>query len=221
MVLRVLTVLTMLWAGPAMAGPDATSGALDRLEELLELRIEDGRLTPEDVMPAILVSARPRYTANETWYTTRAIEVIQRSFGDGGLRLCEACMAPRAYAEDGQLVYQTGPVGLDEIVRLDQQTRGDATAARTAVWLDEHRGGVSIRIVDLATGGVVYAQNVDPNLVEYKNTQRTYRLAEELERRARREALTQGFVDTALYPQQHLSLHAQSGCARANRYHLG
>ena len=102
--------------------------------------------------------------------------------------------------------YQTGPISLDEIVRLDDLSRGTAPAARSAVWIDEHRGGVAVRIVDLRTGRVLYAQNIDPDLIEVSNTERIYRLSEELERRARGDAITQAFVDVAIYPGQHISL---------------
>jgi hypothetical protein len=211
-----LTLLLSPWT--ARAGPDATRDALDRLEEILELRIEDRQLSPSEVVPAILVSVEPRYEASEAWFAARSLEVLDRAFGSGALRLCEACMAPRAYVGDGNLAYQTGPVGLDEIVRLDDQTRGAAQPARSAIWLDEHRGGVAIRIVDLATGRVLFAQNVDPFLVEHKNTRRMYTLSEELERRARGDSLTQAFVDFALYPGQHIALDwtEQWGATNAN-----
>jgi len=190
----------------ALAGPADTADALDRLEEVIELRIEDGALVPDDLLPAIVVSVTPRYESSQGWYATRALEALTRTLGDGGLRLCEACMAPRAYVDDGRLIYQAGPVGLDEIARLDAQSRGDAAPARAAIWLDEHRGGVSIRVVDLRTARVIFAQNVDPGLVEYTNTRRAYTLAEELERRARGDSVTQSFADFALYPGQHISL---------------
>lgn len=190
----------------AHAGPETTRDALDRLQEILDLRLEEGEIERDDVMPAILVSAQPRYEASAPWFTTRAIEVVQGAFGDSGLRVCEACMAPRAYVQDGALVYQAGPVGLDEIARLDDQVRGDAQAARSAIWIEEHAGGVAVRIVDLGTGRVIFAQNVDPGLVEYKNSRRMYTMSEELERRARGDGLMQGFVDFGLYPGQHISI---------------
>lgn len=115
-------------------------------------------------------------------------------------------MAPRAYTENGQLAYQTGPVGLDEVIRLDELSRGDSQPARSAIWLDEHRGGIAVRIVDLRTARVLFAKNVDPDLIENRNSKRMHRLSEELERRARGDSLTQGFVDFAIYPGQHISL---------------
>jgi hypothetical protein len=199
-------VLSLAALAVAHAGPESTRDSLDRLEELLALRIDDGLLSPNDVVPAIVVSVSPRYAESEGWFSTRALEVLQGAFGNEGLRLCEACMAPRAFVGDGRLTYQTGPVGLDEIVRLDDQTRGDARPARSAIWVDEHRGGIAVRIVDLGTARVLYAQNVDPFLIENENTQRMYTLSEELERRARGDSIAQAFVDFALYPGQHVSL---------------
>lgn len=179
---------------------------MERLEELLRLRVEDGLIDEAQVMPLVLVSARPRYEASQEWFTTRSLELVYNAFGGGGIRICEACMAPRAHVEDGRIVYQTGPVSLDEVVRLDEQARGQAPPARSAVWIEEQPHGVSIRIVDLRTGRVLFAQNVDPTLVEVANTRRLYTLAEELERRARGDSLTQAFGDFALFPRPHISL---------------
>lgn len=190
----------------ARAGPDDTRAALDRLEEVLELRIDDGTLRREDVLPALLVSAEPRYTASTDWFSVRAIEVLERSFGNGSLRMCEACMAPRVLVEDGAMLYHSGPIGLDEVALLDERGRGAAPAAKTAIWLDEHRGGVAIRIVDIDTGRIVFAQNVDPDLIEYKNTRRMYTLSAELERRARGDSITQSIVDLGVYPRPHIAL---------------
>lgn len=202
-----LLTLLMLLLGlaPAHADPQATRDALDRLEEVLELRLQDGRLRKQDVLPALLVSTRPRYVGSEGWFTTRAIEVLQGAFGTGSLRLCEACMVPRGHVGEGTLVYQSGPVGLDEIVLLDTQLRGPARAARSAIWIDETARGVTIRIVDLRNGNVLLARNVDPDLRENARSQRTYQLAAELERRARGDSLTQAFVDVAVFPSQHIS----------------
>jgi len=179
---------------------------MDRLEEILDLRSEDGRLDRDKLMPAILVSAQPRYEESQAWFAVRVIEALQRALGEEGLRLCEACMAPRAFMAESTMVYSTGAISLDEIIRLDTASRGEAPPARTAIWVDEYSGGVSLRMVDLRTGRVVFAQNIDPRLIEHSNTQRMYTLTAELERRARGDGLTQGFVDAALLPNQHISI---------------
>ncbi len=204
MVLRTLGLLVAVTTS-AVAGPDDTQDALDRLDEVLELRIDDGRIPSADTTPVMLVSARPLYEESAPWFGTRVAQILQDRFGSASVRVCEACMAPRAHMAEASMTLQAGPIGLDEVIRLDDQIRGQAEPARAAVWVDEWQGGVSVRIVDLRTGRVLYAQNVDPFLVEYRNTRRMYTFAEEYERRARGESVTQIFIDAALYPGQHIS----------------
>ncbi len=197
----------MLWlVGTAHADPAATRDALDRLQEILEIRLDAGTLSAEEVVPALVVSTSPRYEASSEWFAGRTLDVLEQTFGSGTLRLCEACMVPRTWVEHGHLAYAAGPMSLDEIARLDASTRGSSPAAKTAVWIDEHRGGIAVRIVDIGTGKVVFARNIDPSLNEYRNSERMATLAEEYERRARGDSLTQGFVDVAFYPGQHISL---------------
>jgi hypothetical protein len=218
LVLNLLVAALLMFTGSAHAGPATTRDSLDRLQEVLELRIDEGSLVPGRITPAILVSAQPRYEASQDWFATQAIEILHGTLGAGSLRLCEACMAPRTVVENGHLLLQTGPVSIDEVVRLDEQSRGDSKPARSAIWVNEHQGGVSVRIVDLATSQVIFAQNIDPGLVENANSERMYALSEELERRARGDSLTQAFVDVALFPGQHISLDwtDQWGATNAN-----
>lgn len=197
-------MLAML-LGTAHAGPEESRDALERLQEVVELRLEDGTLRKKDVLPALLVSAEPRYAESEAWFTTQVIASLQGALGANSLRLCEACMAPRAYVQDGALAYQTGPIGLDEIARLDEQLRGTARAAKTAIWVDETGGGVTVRIVDLSTGNILLARNLDPSFTELRNSERIYTQSEELERRASGRSLTQAFVDVGVFPSQHAS----------------
>ena len=209
-------ILASVLSTTATAGPSTTLEAFERLEEVLELRIEDGLLVRDEVLPAIVVSARPLYEESAPLFGNRALEVLVSSFGDRGLRMCEACMAPRTIVENGDLVVQTGPIGLDEVVRLDDQLRGEGQASRSAIWIDEHRRGVSIRIVDLATARVLFAQNIDPSLAEVRRTRNRYRLAAELERRADDDGLTQAFFDFTIAPDQHLSLEWNDQWGRDN-----
>ncbi|MED5370585.1 MAG: hypothetical protein VX899_06215 [Myxococcota bacterium] len=208
MLLRALALLllSLLMVPVAHADSATTRDALDRLEEILEVQVAEGRLDPELVTPAILVEATPRYESSQDWFAVRSIEVLQSAFGNGSLRLCEACMVPRTTVTDGSLHYQSGPVSLSEVMRLDDNTRGSSPAARTGVWLKELPSGVSIRIVDLNTGRVVFATNVDPMLIENERSRRNYTLAQELDRRARGDSLTHVFVDAALWPGQHLAV---------------
>ena len=77
MVLSAIAVLLLALTATAHAGPATTSDSLDRLEELLQLRMEDGRLTREQVVPAILspshgMNMASREPANSAPKKTRA-----------------------------------------------------------------------------------------------------------------------------------------------------
>ncbi len=203
---RLTLVLVVIAPGLASAEPAATRDALDRLEEILEMRQEDGLLDKRDVLPTILVSAAPRYEASQGWYLVQALGTLTRVFGKGTVRVCEACMRPRTRVEDGRLEQTSGPVSLDEIIRLDDRFRGDSARAKTAIWIDENASGVAIRIADLRSARIVFAQNIDPDLREYQGSARSFRLSAEIERRSRGESLTHAFFDLALYPGQHVSI---------------
>ena len=202
----VVALLLAWFTAHAHAAPAASIGALSRVQDLLTTRLRDGRIARDEVLPAIVVSTRPEYAETAEWYPTEALSTLIDVFGEGGLRVCEACMAPRTSAADGSLTWQAGPVSLSDVAHLDAQHRGKGMAARTAVWLDETPAGVSVRIVDLRTSTAVFAQNIDPEMVEETRSQRRYRESDELDRRARGVGLTHTFVDLAAYPKMHVAV---------------
>lgn len=206
MLLARLIALAALLPLAALAQRQTSQDALARLEETLGARMEDGAFAAKELTPAIVVSVTPAFEETRAWYPTAALGALVHLFGDSALRSCEACMAPRLYVEEGRLEHQAPTPDTEAILRLDQSTRGTAAPARSAIWLDETPGGVSLRIVDLHNGRIVYAQNFDPSLKEMTRTHRNFTLTRELERRARGDSLSHTFMDFALYPGQHVSL---------------
>ena len=188
-----------------LAQRDSTREGLARLEETLQMRVEDGGLQLKDLVPAMVVSVAPLVEDSRTWYPAAALNSLAHVFGAGALRSCEACMAPRLYVQEGWLEQRTTGLTTAEIVKMDEDNRGAAPPARTAIWLDETKTGVSIRIVDLRNSRIVLADNFDPEMLEPARTRRAFTLARELERRSRGDAITHTFFDVALYPGQHVS----------------
>ncbi len=213
--------LVLLCSNPVFAERTTTKEALERLEEVLESRLDDGILRKAELLPAMVVSTRARYDSSQTWYPAEALSSLIAALGAEDLRACEACMQPRVYAEEGRLEYSSGAIGLDEIIRLDTNARGKAEAARTAIWLDEHSTGVSIKIVDLSTARIIFAENIDPSFREVRNTAKLMRHSEELERRARAEGLTHAFVDIVMYPSPQLSMDWTDQWGEANENFTG
>ena len=189
---------------PAQAQRAATSDGLDRLGETLRPSIDDGTL--QSLSPVIIVSARPAFEATQAWFPTAAVAAAADAFGRANLRACEACMQPRVTAVDGRLEFNSVAISLEEIIAIDTRTRGSSAPARAAVWLDETDDGISVRIVWLSTGQILFAQNIDGGLRELKRTARTFNFTDDVQRRLRGESLTHVFVDVAFGIGGHVSM---------------
>jgi hypothetical protein len=203
---RLSFVLLALMPFGALADRATTQDALARLEESLSARVEDGVLSEKNLTPAIVVSAQPAYEETRAWYPTAAVISLSRVFGASGLRACEACMTARLHVEEGRLEQDLTSPGIAEIIRIDENSRGTAAPAKTAIWADETPSGVSLRIVDLSNGRIVYAENFDPVLAEPARSRKSFNMTRELERRSRGDAITHTLIDIAIYPGQHFSL---------------
>ena len=203
--LLTLGVLVMaLVSSTASAQRETSSDAFDRLAEALEPLVDGGALAGQ--VPMIIVGARPAFEATRAWFPTAAVVALGDAVGRANLRACEACMNPRATAEGGAFVYSSGALSVAEIVAIDNDTRGDAPPAKSAAWVDETDGGISVRIISLATGALIFAQNLDGSLQEKRDTASTLTRTADVERRLRGESLTHVWIDAALFPNQHISL---------------
>lgn len=205
--LRSLTLLVVVTTGalPALAQRTATQQGLERLEESLQPEVEGGRLSPRGIGPSIFVGATPAFEESRGWFPGAALVFVTRVFGRESIRVCEACMNPRVYVEDGHLEHNS-VLTLQEIARIDAETRGDGVPARSAIWLDETPAGVSIRIVSIENGQVLFAGNYDGQLTEMARTTKNFNATLELGRRLRGEGLAHVFIDVAFYPGQHISM---------------
>ncbi|MGQ0505942.1 MAG: hypothetical protein ACT4TC_11570 [Myxococcaceae bacterium] len=215
---RTALLALLLPAFSALAQRDTSREALLRFEETLTLRKEESNLAPKDLTPVIVISVTPAFEETKNWYPTAALASVVRVFGGASVRSCEACMAPRVFVEGGHVEQNTSALTVEEIVRLDENARGDAAPARTAIWLDETSQGVSLRMIDLKNSRIVTAENFDPALKEQERTRNAYSLTQELDRRARRDSLAHFLLDATVYPGQHVSLDwvEQWGDSNAN-----
>lgn len=218
MFLARLAFVAALLPTAAFAQTDTSRDALARLEETLAMRIEDEGLGMATLLPAIVVSVDPAFEETKAWYPTAALATLVTVFGAASLRSCEACMAPRTFIEDnGRIEQTTVAISVAEIARLDETHRGGAPPARTAIWLDENRNGVSLRIIDLQNSRIVMAGNFDASLRETARSRRNYTMGRELDRRSRGDSLTHMFFDAALYPGPHVSLDWSEQWGSTNR----
>lgn len=190
----------------ALAQRESSRDALARVEESLEIRLEEGGFSLAQVTPAIVVSVTPAFEESRTWYPTAALASLVRVFGGASLRSCEACMGPRVYVEEGHLEQSSTGLTAAEIIRFDEAGRGSGPPARVAIWLDENPSGVSLKVVDLQSSRLVLAENFDPTLNESTRTRKAFSAARSLERRARGDSIVHTFMDLTMYPRPRLTL---------------
>jgi hypothetical protein len=218
LVLGRLIALLLVFSLPAWAQRDSTRGALSRLEETIAARVADGALTIKDLTPAIVVSTQPAFESTRAWYPSAAIATLARALGAAGLRACEACMAPRLSVQDGRFEQLTTALTVQDVVRLDEATRGAAAPARVGIWLDETPEGVAVRVVDLRNGRIIWADALDAQLRGVAAERKSVSLMQEYERRIAGRPLVHTFVDVGVLPAQHISVdfYEQWGDDNAN-----
>ncbi len=152
-----------------------------------------------------MVETVSSYEESQGWLEGRVTQILSRALGSNNLRACIACRQPRMRSEYGRLEHRSGTVGVAELRDLDSRLRGSAPPAKAGLWLSEHARGVSLRIVSLESGRVLFAENVDATRTERSQTATRIETIRELDRRNRGEGITHAFVDIALYPGQHIS----------------
>jgi len=114
-------------------------------------------------------------------------------------------MNPVVHAEGRRLEMKT-VLTLQDIAQLDEQLRGRAAPAKSALWVEETPAGVSVRLVSIGNGQVLFAGNFDGIRAERQRTSANYNFSLDLGRRLRGESLSHVVVDMGLFPQQHFSL---------------
>ncbi len=73
-VLYLGVLLASLVATPAFAERASTRDALDRLQEILDRRLNDGTVQKQDLLPALLVSTQVRYEESVGWFSAEAFD---------------------------------------------------------------------------------------------------------------------------------------------------
>ena len=195
-----------------------TREALSRVEELIQIKLEDGSLDGKALTPLLVVSAEPHYQLSKAGYGSTVLALLSRIFYTNLVRVCVACNRPSVDARAARLETRSGLLSLDEVRAEDARIRGEAAPAKAAIWVDETpEGGVSLRIVSLADGRVLAADLVTSDLAWSEKSRKNFSIARDLQRRGRGESLTHAFLDLGLFPSQHIAIDWMEQWGESNR----
>lgn len=207
MVLKIATVVAVFFSSMAWAQRPTTADAFLRFEEILRDQLEYKSTNSSEYLPAILVKASPAFEESRNSFVVRSVRSLQTALRDSGIRFCEGCGATYSKVRDqGMELVSPDSMTLTDIADFDNAMRGSSPPAQTGWWFSETTEGISVRGVSLATGKIVFAQNVSPSLVSQARSQRNYTAARDLLRRQRGESLTHTVFDLGVYPGQHFSV---------------
>jgi hypothetical protein len=222
LVLIALIIALFAWPEFAFAERQATRDALARFEESFRESLDGGTQKRDELLPAIVVEAKPAFVETEQWFPNEVLQILGRILDASGLRYCEACNAARSAIKSEGMEYATaGALSTAELLAIDESMRGGSAPAKTGWWIAETPDGISVRAISLTSGKIIYAQNFDAKLLSTKRSLKNYTIYQDRLRRQRGESLTHSFLDVGTYPNQHFAFDWLEQWGTANQHLTG
>jgi hypothetical protein len=172
-----------------------TRESLQRVEEVLKEKWESELLPKDELSPMIVSELTPYSAESDPEFRARALATLDRSFRGITLRICQICLNSRVRSEPGLVDFSVGEPGIEELKKIDAETRGDAAAAKSFVSMRESSAGVSIVITSLVNGAVLVAEHFTPELERQSSTAKNFNKAQDLLRRIEGKNITHAFGD--------------------------
>jgi len=211
MVRRLGLLLTLIMCLPAHALFGRTQADLRALED--RLRYEFGasgeRRADRDpnvsITPILIAPPQAYWQESKEDFAPAVMESLSHVFKNSGDMIqCALCYENRVYlTNDNRMVTQTGELGIADLARLRQNPA--YKAAKSVMTIEETPSGISVRVVSVDDGRILYAGVADSTKT-LSDAEAPLRLARELDRRARGEALSYVNFDIGFWPDATVQL---------------
>jgi hypothetical protein len=199
--------LALLFVGPtAHALFPRTQQDLEVVED--RLRYEFGSLnerrTDRDpntaVTPILVAPPQAHWEESRRDFAPSMLAVLSRVFPEpGALISCSQCYESRVFvANDSRTIIQNGELSLSDLARLREQP--GYKLAKSVLITRETPSGIEMRLLAIDDGRILYT-GVSDSTVTLDKAEPPLRLARELDRRKRGEALGYVNIDLGIYPQ--------------------
>ena len=203
-----LLVLTAGFAPAAQALLARTQDDLNAVLDRLQYEFGPERHTPSQtppVTPILVAPPQAYWEESKADFAPAMLDVLARVFPNRGeLINCAECFQSRVYmAHDSRLVVQNGELSLADLARLRQQA--GYAQAKSILITRETPSGIEVQLLAIDDGRILYKGLVDSTKT-LDQAQPPLRLARELDRRERGEALSYINMDLGLYPKSKFQL---------------
>lgn len=201
---RVASVALLAWVGMtplARALLPQTQADLRVLEDRLSYEFGEVKVGRPAVAPVLVATPQPYWAESRADFSAAVYESLRRAFKEpGDLIPCPECAQSRTFvSRDNRTVVQSGEIGPADLARLRENPA--YARARTLMIIRETPGGVEIRALAIDDGRILYAGLADSTKT-LADAEPPLRLAREMERRKRGEALGYVHFDLGLLPGQ-------------------
>ncbi len=171
-----------------------------------DLRAVEDRLSFEfqsrktEITPILVATPQAYWQESKADFAPAMFAVLGRVFSvSGDLIQCAECLQSRVFvSRDNRMVIQNGELSLTDLARL-RENPGFAQA-KSVIISRETPLGIELKVISINDGRILYSGLVDA-LKSLESAEPPLRLARELDRRERGEALTYFHLDIGLYPQ--------------------
>lgn len=200
-----LALLLLTLQNEAHALFPRTQGDLRVLQDrlLYEFGSERERRKDRDpnvtITPVLIAPPSPYWQESKDDFQAAVMETLSHVFTNpGDMIVCSQCSESRVYMSgDHRSVMQNGEISLSDLARLRQYPA--YAAAKSLLIIRETPSGVSVRVIAVDDGRILYAGLADSTRT-LADAEPPMRLARELDRRQRGEALNYINIDLGVYP---------------------
>ncbi len=199
----------------AIAGETLPTEAMLRLEERLREQREDG-LLPVHRMQTLVIASVVSDKNNTQVLTNALAQTLGRALAIK-VMICDSCAAGLIQSGE-RTIYESGFVDLDR-VRAAYDTWPEA-----ALWAEASGPLLSIRIVSVRDGEVLFADTIDPRVDWSARSVRSFSLSRLNERKARGEVILHTQYDIGLLPlagSPHIGWSLMQQWGSSNQYLSG
>lgn len=187
-----LTVACSALPQDAWALANSTRAQLEQLEAKLRQHIDDGFMVPAKLTPLTLVETSSNEEDPEA-LTNAALPLFSRVLR-GPILVCDSC---RGSYEEGpeRTAYSSGFVDLQKVRDV---YRGRQEKPVAALWLRQAEGVLTLRMVSLESGEVLYADTIDGKVDWSARSLRNFTSSQRAERGSRGDVIVHGHIDIGL-----------------------
>lgn len=152
------------------------------------------------VTPILVAPPQAHWEESRKDFAPAVFQMLTNIFPDAGaLITCSQCYESRVFlAHDSRTVIQNGELSLSDLARLREQP--GYKLAKSVLITRETPGGIEMRLLAIDDGRILYT-GLSDSTVTLDRAEPPLRLARELDRRKRGEALGYVNIDLGLYPQ--------------------